>query len=176
MAFQAKRSNILQVTFTAALDNRHDVVGIPKTLSDPLARTEPPIGQRFQAGCAAQSFQMSQGFEAVDQALGTDASIALEHFLADVAGIGSEPPFLHTPVRTKRLAAWRHFEVAPATKTPAVSAFGQAAPISPAARHGARSAHLTDYAIPLEGLVNRTVLEVLFSSLFRSWEGTRVHW
>ena len=141
MAFQAKRSNIFQITLATALDYRNDMIGIPKALPDTLSWTDPPAGHCFEARGATQSLQVSPGREAIDTTLRADALVALEHLFADVARIGPEPPFLHAPVRTKRQPTPRHFQVAPAAKVPAVHAFGKAVTIGPPARHGSRGAH-----------------------------------
>ena len=79
--------------------------------------------------------------EAVDTTTGANAPIALQHFLAQIASVGSEPPLLYAPVRAKGEAAFWDLETAPAAQVAAVRTFGKAVAIGPSTGHGSRGAH-----------------------------------
>ena len=53
----------------------------------------------------------------VDPAFGADAFIAIEHFLAQVAGVGTQLPFVHAWIGAKGAAASLHFGAAPAAES-----------------------------------------------------------
>ena len=57
--------------------------------------------QHDLAAGAAGSLQPAECFQCVDFAEGAAASITSEHLLAKIAGIGPQPPLVHTPVGTK---------------------------------------------------------------------------
>ena len=77
----------------------------------------------------------SQSGQAIHAARGADSAIAFQDFFAQIAGIGSETPLLHAPIRAKREAAFGHFQIAPAAQAAPVRTFGKAVAIGPAARH-----------------------------------------
>ncbi len=144
MAFQTQRPDVAEIALAAAFHHRHKVIGIPECLScnAPGRPPEPPVLESFQAGNAAKALQLTSSLQAIDAAAGAHAAIALQHFLAQVPGIASQPPFFHAPVRAERLPARRNLEIAPAAEAPAVNAFGQISAVCPAAGHGSFGTHV----------------------------------
>src|SRR5579864_6533109 len=67
--------------------------------------------------------------------------VALQHFLADIAGIGAQAPFVHAPVRAKSEPAFGDLKIAPAAQITAVRSFGEIAAIGPSAGHCSLRAH-----------------------------------
>jgi len=114
MAFQAKRSYVLEITFSAAFDYGNDMISIPEASSTGRSEPEPPFQPSFQTGGATQSLQLPPGCQAIDAALRTDALVALQDFFADVSRIGAQAPFLHAPVRAEGESSLGHLEIAPA--------------------------------------------------------------
>jgi hypothetical protein len=77
MAFQAKRSYVLEITFSAAFDDGNDMIGVPEALSAGRSEPESPFQSSLQAGRATQSLKVSPGCQTVDATLGAHASVAL---------------------------------------------------------------------------------------------------
>ena len=143
MTLEAERADIRKVALAAAFGYRHDVVGVPQAFAK--AGTDAPFGARPGTGNTAHSFEMAPGGNAIDAADGANAAIAREDFLPEMAGVGPELPFLHAPIRAKREAALGDFQIAIAAQIAAIVAFGQTIAIGPAARHGARRAHVQTF-------------------------------
>src|ERR1700730_9448754 len=69
--------------------------------------------------------------------------VALEHFLADVAWIGAQAPFVYAPIRAESEAAFRDLKIAPTAQITAVCPFGKIAAIGPSAGHCSLRTHLS---------------------------------
>ena len=68
--------------------------------------------------------------------------VALEHFLANIARIGAQAPFVHAPVRAESEPAFRDLKIAPAAQVAPVYPFGEIAAIGPSAWHCSLRTHL----------------------------------
>jgi len=75
--------------------------------------------------------------------------VALEHFLADKARIGTQAPFVHAPIRTKSEPAFGDLKIAPTAQIAAVRPFGEIAAIGPSAGHCSLRAHLSKTTMQL---------------------------
>ncbi len=112
MALQAKSADVGQIAFASALHNRDDVIGVPQAFPSPWAQT--PCEQRLELRRSAQPLQLPFGTEAIDTADGADAAVALQHFFAEIAGVGAQAPFFHALGGAKGRAAFGHLKIAPA--------------------------------------------------------------
>src|ERR1700683_1179533 len=59
VAGEAKRAQVTEVAFTAAFDDRHNVVGIPQ--ATPVEALEPPAAEQPQTVSAARALQLRIG-------------------------------------------------------------------------------------------------------------------
>lgn len=135
MAENAERPEVQQIAFAAALDYRHDVVGVPQRFTiEPL---QSPFIEQLQAMRAAGAFQPGEGGAGIHAANRADAAVAGEHPIAKIARIGAELPFIDAPVRAKRESPRRNFEVAPTAERPSVCALLERGAIGESTRHGA---------------------------------------
>ena len=122
MTLQAQRADVRKIAFAAALGHWQNVVGIPQAPAS--SRPDAPFGAGPCAGDTAHPFQMTPGGEAIHPADGAYAVVALQDSLPQVAGIGSDLPFLDAPFGAKREAAFWNFEIAVAAEIAAVCALG----------------------------------------------------
>ncbi len=120
MTGEAKGAQIFEITFSPALTYRENVVRIPKAFSRHGLQSE--VIQHDLAAGATGSLQPAERFQRVDFAEGAAASITSEHLLAKIAGVGPQPPFVHTPVGTKCSPATWNFQRAPAAQYAAILA------------------------------------------------------
>ena len=108
------------------------MVGVPEAL--PGAAADAPVETGFQTRGATQAFELPLGLQTIDRADGANPAIAFQYFFTQVAGIGSQPPFLHAPSRTERNAAsFRNFQIAPAAKMTSIGTSRKALAAGPAA-------------------------------------------
>jgi len=114
MTFQTKRSYVFEITFSAAFNDGHDMIGVPKAFPAGRSESKSPFQASFETGGAAQLFQMPPCRHAVDAALSADSMVALQYFFADVSRIGAQAPFRHAPIRAEGESSLGHLEVAPA--------------------------------------------------------------
>jgi hypothetical protein len=83
VALQTKGTHVGEIAFTAAFDYRENVIGIPKVAA------HAPLFFKLPPGAIVQlSFVLPQSF-GVEAALRADTTIAGEHLLAKISGIGS---------------------------------------------------------------------------------------
>jgi hypothetical protein len=73
--------------------------------------------------------------------MGAYAAVALQDFFADVPGIGSQSPFLNTPIGAEGDATFRDLDITPTTEIPAVCSYRKALTVNPAAGHGPGGTH-----------------------------------
>jgi len=107
MAFQAERTQIVDVALAAAFDHGNDVIGVPQALSRPGFQA--PIGKRPLAAFPGQAAHAVELGDAVDAAEGAYAPVAFEHMLAQVTRIGAKFPFVYAEIRAKGSAPGGHF-------------------------------------------------------------------
>src|SRR5665213_771005 len=79
--------------------------------------------------------------QAVDAATGSDAAVAFQHLLANVAWVTAQAPFFHAPRRTKRHAAFGNLQIAPTAQIAPLRPLGEGVPIGPTTRHFAFGTH-----------------------------------
>jgi hypothetical protein len=139
VAAQAERAQVREVALAAAFDDGDDVIGLPEGAAG-VARQIPIIEQALVRR-AAGALQDALGDERVDAATFADAAIAFEHPVAEVAGVGAEPPFVHALIRAEGAAAFGNFDRAPAAEAAAGGASGEGAIGGGASGHGAAGAH-----------------------------------
>jgi len=87
MALEAESAEVLEIAFAAAFHHGDDMVGVPEAFPRPGAQA--PAEQSFQAGSAAQSFELALGVQAIDAATGANTVVPFEHFFAKIAGIAA---------------------------------------------------------------------------------------
>jgi len=80
MAEQAEGADVFKIALPAALDDRDDVIGIPKRPAE--AAFQPPMLKQLQAMRAAGALKFGEGGAGVDPAQGADAAVAQENLLA----------------------------------------------------------------------------------------------
>ena len=127
MAEQAEGTNIIEIALPAALSDRNDMVGIPKTATtgDGLHAIEAKAGSANSASCAFQGRVRSHG---IDSACGAPTPVASEHLITKVSGIGSEAPLVHAIVAAEGSAALRNnLKITPAAERKAAGAKGKIA-------------------------------------------------
>src|ERR1700733_14055685 len=114
MAAQAERAQVRQVALAAAFDDGDDVVGFPEGAAGEAGQV--PEVEQARAGCAARALQDARGDEGVDSTTAADAAIALEHLIAEVAGVRAHAPVVDAAVGAEGAAAFRNFGRAPAAE------------------------------------------------------------
>jgi hypothetical protein len=122
MAEEAEGTEVVEVALATAFGYRADVVGVPQAAArgDGLHAVEMETGG---AGRTAGSFEGVVGSDGVYRADGTDAVVAGEDLVAEVAGVGAETPLVDAEVRAEGASAFGDdFEIAPATEGQIVGA------------------------------------------------------
>jgi hypothetical protein len=122
VAEEAEGAEIVEVALTSAFGYWANVVGIPQAAAggDGLHAVEAEAGG---AGGASGSFEGVVGCDGVDVADGTDAAVAREDLIAEVAGVGAETPLVDAVVGAEGAAAFgEDFEIAPAAEGQVVGA------------------------------------------------------
>jgi hypothetical protein len=104
VAEETESAEVVEVALAAAFGYGTDVVGIPEaaTGSDGLHAVETEAGG---PGRASGSLEGVVGGNGVDGADGTDASVAGEYLVAEVAGVGAETPLVDAVVAAEGAAA-----------------------------------------------------------------------
>src|ERR1051325_1773444 len=118
VAGDAERADVLQIG-VAAFHHRDDMVRLPPRLAalgdgaalEQRAELAHAVGEGEAHDAAAQL----HGVEAAD---GTDAAVALEDAVAQVARAGAEPPLMHARVRAERSPPPAHLPLAPPARPP----------------------------------------------------------
>ena len=105
MALQAKRAHVGEIAFSATLDDRHDMIGIPQRFS---------ISQSpFRRGSGARRSALPPNVivlsQAIHSAYGANAPVALQHALAQMPGVTAQPPFFHAKGGTECDSAGGYF-------------------------------------------------------------------
>jgi hypothetical protein len=133
VAEKAQGTQILKVALSSAFHHGQDMIGIPESLArEPL---EPPSGQKPLPMCATRAPQFPVGSAGVDPADRANAPVPLQNLLAKITGVGTEAPFVDTPIRTERKAPHWDFQATPTAERPAVAPSRQSGAIGEAARH-----------------------------------------
>ena len=157
MAEEAEGAEVVEVALSAAFGYGADVVGVPETAAagDGLHAVEAQAGG---ASGASGSLERVVGGDGVDVADGTDAAVAGEYLVAEVAGVGAETPLVDAVVAAKGAAAFgEDFQVAPAAEGKAVGAFAESAGRGAAAGEGAGDKHrqyeiTSGFEVDLDGI------------------------
>jgi len=135
VAEQAQGADVLQIAFASAFYHRNNVSRVPKRFSaNPL---QSPTCEQLLPVRPARSLQVEIGGAAINTANRADALIASEYLLAQVAGVGTQTPFMDAPVRAERESARRDLQIAPAAESPAILPFIKGGSIGKPAGHGA---------------------------------------
>jgi hypothetical protein len=113
------------------------MIGVP----DRLAAPDLPLRQSALTRSASQFPQTGELSDAIQAARCTDAFVTLEHSLAQMAGIGTEPPFFYAPVGTETPPALRNFQAAPAANASSVIPFRDRLAVYSTPRHCALCTH-----------------------------------
>jgi len=134
VAENTQGAQVVEVALSTPFRDGQDMIGVPQTLAvQPL---EPPFGEKPQPVGPAGAPQFAISRASVRSADRANAAVPLQDLLAKVPGIGAEPPFVHTPIRTERKAPRRDLQTAPAAQRASVAAFRQGSAIGEAAPHG----------------------------------------
>jgi hypothetical protein len=124
VAEKAESAEVREVALAAAFGYWADVVGVPQAAAggDGLHAIEMEAGG---TGGATGSLEGIVGGDGVDVTDGTDAMVAGEDLVAEVAGIGAETPLVDAIVAAEGAAAFGDdFEITPAAEGQVVGAFG----------------------------------------------------
>ena len=140
MAAQTERAEVVEVALPAAFRDGNDVVGFPE--GHARAATGLPLFEKPLAALAAGVAQGTPGSDGVDATLGTTAAVAQENLLAQIGGLGAQPPLVDAIRGAEGEAAARDFERTPAAETAAIGSARNRFAVDPSAGHGARKAHL----------------------------------
>ena len=119
MALEAERAHVAQIAFTAACDDGDDVVGIPQG----FAAFQTPRCDGFEARGSTKTADVGIFGNTIRAAFRTDALIAFEDALPQMARIAAETPFFDAESGAEGLTAGRDFELAPTAEATAVWAF-----------------------------------------------------
>jgi hypothetical protein len=122
VAEKAEGAEVVEVALAAAFGYGADVVGVPEAAAggDGFHAVEMQAGG---AGWASGSLKCVPGGDGVDAADGTDAAVAGEDVVAEVAGIGAETPLVDTEIGAEGAATLgEDFEFAPPTEGEIVGA------------------------------------------------------
>lgn len=112
MTDQAKRAQILQITFAAALGDGKDVISIPESLTSAFA--DSPVCAKPDSVCTARTAQRPEFFYGVDTADGADSLVTKEDLIAKIRRLGSELPLVDAGFRAKGKTPLRYLDRAPA--------------------------------------------------------------
>jgi hypothetical protein len=137
MTLQTQSAKVGEVAFASALCDRDDMIGIPDRLPAP----DLPIRQSALARSASQFAQTRELRDAIQTARCTDAFVALEYSLAEMAGVGTEPPFFYAPIGAEGPSALRNLKIAPAADASSVVPFRDRLAVYSTARHCALRTH-----------------------------------
>jgi hypothetical protein len=127
VAAQAERAHVGEIALASAFGDRYDVVGIPN-----VPTAAPFLLKPFSCGVIQFALVLAKRLR-VDAALRADAPVAGENPLAQIAGVGTQPPFVDTGRATKSETAARNRRAAP----PAQAAL----PLDPTSGLGAACRH-----------------------------------
>ncbi len=108
----------------------------------------PQSRRAFSRAAPRRLLQVPFCMQAVNSALGADAPITLQYFLANVARVSSQAPLLHAPHRTKGRAALRDLQIAPTTEIASMGSLGKAISVGPTTWHGSFGTHLESSCAP----------------------------
>lgn len=141
VAGEAEGAEVIEVALASAFGDGADVVCVPEgaAAGDGLHSVE---GEAGDAGGAPGSFECVIDGNGVGLAEGADAAVAGKDLLAEVAGVGAEPPLVDAVVGAEGTAAFgEDFELAPAAEGKAVGTFGEGVGGGAAAGKGAGGEH-----------------------------------
>jgi hypothetical protein len=121
VAEKTQGSQILKVAFSSAFYDGQNMISIPESLArEPL---EPPFGEKPLPMGPTRAPQFPIGSAGVGSAYRANAPVPPQNLLAQVTGVGTEAPFVHTPIRTEREAPRWDFQATPTAEGPAVRPF-----------------------------------------------------
>src|SRR5258707_11761481 len=127
VAAQTQRAHVRQVALAAALRYRKNVVGVPE-----MPSMAPLFFELAAGGPVELALVLPHGF-GVKAAHSADTAVAREDLLAQVAGVGSQLPFVNAVGAAKSEPAFAHLDAAPAAEA--------ALALDPSAGHRAAGAH-----------------------------------
>jgi hypothetical protein len=122
VAFEAERAHVGEVAFTAAFGDRDDVIGIPEGAAEAIL--EIPFAKEFVASLVVELEEVEAEGDGVEAATGTDAFVALEDFIAEIARVGAEFPIVNAGFGTESPAAFGDGLRTAAAEGASVGAFG----------------------------------------------------
>jgi hypothetical protein len=135
----AEGTDVVEIALASAFGDREDVVGVPERAAagDGFHAEE---REACGAGFAAGAFEYGEDGDGVGTAQMTEAAVAGEDLLAEVAGVGAKAPLVDTVVGAEGAAtSGEDFEFAPAAERAAVVAYRQSLRADAAAVEGARN-------------------------------------
>lgn len=105
VAGEAKRAEIIQIALASSFGDGADVVGIPEgaAAGDGL---HPVEAEASDAGSSSSTFESVVDGDGVGLAGGTDAMVAGEDLIAEVARVGAEPPLVDAVVGAEGAASF----------------------------------------------------------------------
>jgi hypothetical protein len=96
VTLETQRAHVRQIALSAAFRYRHDVIGIPQAF--PAFLRQSPVFQEFSTRREIETAHILSCLDRIDAALRANAGVAPENLLAQIAGVGAEPPFVDAGV------------------------------------------------------------------------------
>lgn len=120
VAEQAKGAQVVEIALTSALGDGKDVIGVPER-STRLDRLHTVDAQAFFPGETAGPLQGGEDGEGVGFADGAAASVPGKDLVAQIAGVGPEPPLVNARVGAEGSApSGEDLKIAPAAERQAI--------------------------------------------------------
>ena len=120
MTGQTKSAEVVEVALAAAFRHRDLMVGVPQGAAGSHA-AQTPDGELLRARVPPRALEPGHGGDGVGGAQGADAAVAGEHLVAQIAGVGAEPPLVNAELRAEGAAArGENLQPAPAAQGTAV--------------------------------------------------------
>lgn len=141
VAGETKGTEIVQIALASTFGDGADVVGIPEgaAAGDGLHAVEAEAGD---TGGSTGTFEGVVDGDGLGVADGADAVVAGEDLIAEIAGIGAEPPLVDAVVGAEGTASFgEDFEFAPTAEGEAVGSAGEGLGLGAAAGKGAGGKH-----------------------------------
>jgi hypothetical protein len=121
MAGQAKGAEVVEIALAAAFRYGNDVVGVPKRAAR-VNGLHTPEGEGLGTGLTAAALELGVDGDGLGGAQRADAAVAGEDLVAEIAGIGTQPPLVHAVVGAEgAAAASEDLQLAPAAERATVS-------------------------------------------------------
>jgi hypothetical protein len=97
MARQAERAQVLEIALSTTFGDWKDMICVPQGAAS-VDRTESPDGKLFGTPTTAGSLQVFHRCDSIGGADGADTGIPGKYLVAQVPGVGTQTPLMHTEI------------------------------------------------------------------------------